>query len=194
MSCPDWRELAALREVAAPDLPAWAEARRHAAQCEGCRKEALAADPLLLFARLPERRVTPGEILDMQAAVTALVRAGRVAGSSPAGSDTSDSSEHLGGGSAAGGVRRSVRFSFMRLAAALGICSLLALSGAPRPRSPRVGTLDGGAVLAAQGASAEEAQSYGSVVEELDRPGARIYELPQSGMAVVMIVDASLDV
>ena len=39
----------------AVDPPAWAEARRHAAHCDRCRRAALAADPLLLFARLPER-------------------------------------------------------------------------------------------------------------------------------------------
>ena len=42
--------------------------------------------------------------------------------------------------------------------------------------------------------AAEDAAPMGSLVEDLDRPGARIYELPQSDMAVVMIVDASLDV
>ena len=86
MSCPDWRTLSAAREAetlattaiaaTAPDAdpPGWAEAREHAAQCSRCRAEALAADPLLLFARLPERVVTPAEIGDMQSAVAALVR------------------------------------------------------------------------------------------------------------------------
>ena len=40
----------------------------------------------------------------------------------------------------------------------------------------------------------EGASPVQSAVEELDRPGVRIYELPQADMAVVMIVDASLDV
>lgn len=177
MSCPDWRALSAAREAdPAAELPAWEEARRHAAHCARCRQAALAAEPLLLFARLPERRVSADEIGDMQAAVSALVRAGRVA---------------QGGSRRAPAARRlSGRLSATRAAAALLVCSLVAFSGAPRTR-PSVG-----AMLAAGdfGAAPGEILPVGSVVEEIDRPGARIYELPQADMAVVMIVDASLDV
>lgn len=182
MSCPDWRALVAARDAEpAADLPAWAEARRHAAKCGRCRQEALLADPLLLFSRLPERRVTPDEIGDMQAAVAALVRAGRIA---------------QGGRSGSGSARRSAGsglFSISRVAAALGICSLLALSGAPRSRPAGLGEVALGP-QSTRAALAGEVLPLDSVVEELDRPGARIYELPQSDMAVVMIVDASLDV
>ena len=80
------------------------------------------------------------------------------------------------------------------MAAALGVCSLLALSGAPRSRPVEAGMFAAGGARAVQGERAEELLPLGSVVEELDRPGARIYELPQADMAVVMIVDASLDV
>ncbi len=182
MSCPDWRALVAARDAEpAADLPAWAEARRHAAQCGRCRQEALLADPLLLFSRLPERRVTPDEIGDMQAAVAALVRAGRIA---------------EGAGAVSGSARRSAGsglFSISRVAAALGICSLLALSGAPRSRPAGLGEV-ARSPQSTRAALAGEVLPLDSVVEELDRPGARIYELPQSDMAVVMIVDASLDV
>lgn len=185
MSCPDWRALAAARgSDSAVDLPAWVEARRHAAECPHCRSAAFAAEPLLLFDRLPERTVTPDEIADMQAAVGALVRASRI-------------------GRGGQGVARPVpaasgRRSLSRLVAALGVCSLLALSGAPRPHSRGFAEL---AELAAEGSALqgleavfEGASPVQSAVEELDRPGVRIYELPQADMAVVMIVDASLDV
>ena len=176
MSCPDWRALSAAREAdPAAELPAWEEARRHAAHCARCRQTALAAEPLLLFARLPERRVSAGEIGEMQTAVAALVRAGRVAQ----------------GSSSAPTRHRSVgRLSVTRAAAALVVCSLVALSGAPRSRPSGGALLAGGDFGPAQGGL----PPVGSVVEELDRPGARIYELPQADMAVVMIVDASLDV
>lgn len=184
MTCPDWRALVAARDAEpAADPLTWSQARRHAAECSRCRGEALAADPLLLFARLPERTVAPQEITAMQAGVASLIRAGRVVEVRlPEGSDA-----------------RSLRErAFRRIAAVLGVCSLLALSGAPRTRSAGpgdfagVGGIDGlGVALEAQ---VEGAPPLPSVVEELYRPGARIYELPQAGMAVVMIVDASLDV
>ena len=192
-TCPDWRALVAARDAEpAADLPAWAEARRHAAQCGRCREEALRADPLLLFSRLPERRVMPGEIGDMQSAVAALVRAGRIA---------QGAQGAQGAQTAKGGTRSALRaagsrlFSVTRVAAALGVCSLLALSGAPRSRPAGLGAFAAtGSPQSGPGAFAGEIPALDSIVEELDRPGARIYELPQSDMAVVMIVDASLDV
>lgn len=182
MTCPDWQSLVAARDAEpAVDPPTWAEARRHAAGCDRCRRAALAADPLLLFARLPEATVTPAELADMQSAVAALVRAGRVGHAAAIGHRVHPPAD-------------SRRAAAARFAAALGVCSLLALSGAPRPQPPTLDTLAAGGDLAGLGMAADDAASMGSVVEELDRPGARIYELPQSDMAVVMIVDASLDV
>ncbi len=182
MSCPDWRALAAARDAdSAVDLPAWVEARRHAAECPHCRSAAFAAEPLLLFERLPERTVTPDEIAGMQAAVASLVRASRV------GRGGQVAAQPI---SAASGWR-----SLSRLVAALGICSLLALSGAPRPHSRGFADLAAeGSALQGLEAAFEGASPVQSAVEELDRPGVRIYELPQADMAVVMIVDASLDV
>lgn len=183
MNCPDWSALVAARDAGPPaDLPAWMAARRHLADCGSCRGEALAADPLLIFDRLPERTVSPNEIASMQAAVASLVRAGRVA-QAPPGS---------GHGAATVGFR-----SVSRFAAALGACFLLALSGAPRPHAPPP-ELDrsaaAGSFVPGQQVAGEGGAPMQSAVEELDRPGARIYELSQADMAVVMIVDASLDV
>jgi hypothetical protein len=182
MSCPDWQVLIAARDAAPEvDPPGWAEARHHAAQCSRCREAALAADPLLLFTRLPERTVTPAEIGDMQSAVAALVRASRVGRSDPKPETTTPLSF---------GKRASGRLTATRVAAALGVCSLLALSGVPRSPSPAGGAVDASATFDGM----QGMPRFDSVVEELDRPGARIYELPQPDMAVVMIVDASLDV
>jgi len=185
MTCPDWRALVAARDAEpSADLPAWAEARRHAAQCSCCRGEALAADPLLLFSRLPEPAVSAHEIAEMQASVASLVRASRVAQGDP-----------LTPGRSAAVAESTGTRSVTRFAAALGVCSLLALSGTPRTHPSALGTLAAaGSLLAGPAAVVEDARTMQSVVEELDRPGARIYELPQAGMAVVMIVDASLDV
>ncbi len=187
MTCPDWRTLTAARDAdPAAESPAWEEARRHAAHCGRCREAALAADPLLLFARLPERQVSADEIGDMQSSVAALLRASRVGPVGPFSKDRDRSTPTL---------RRAFgRLGVFRVAAALGVCSLLALSGAPRSRPVEAGMFAAGGARVVQGERAEELLPLGSVVEELDRPGARIYELPQADMAVVMIVDASLDV
>ncbi len=128
---------------------------------------------------LLERTVAPREIADMQGAVAALVRANRVGQ----------------GGHLAPRAASSRRFSASRFAAAVGVCSLLALSGAPRPQPAGFGTLAvAGSVSAGSEAGVQGTRPMQSLVEELGRPGARVYELPQADMAVVMIVDASLDV
>ncbi|HVS14573.1 MAG TPA: hypothetical protein VMV46_11660, partial [Thermoanaerobaculia bacterium] len=58
MSCPDWR---ALRDEDAPTEAA-AAARRHLRECATCRREALAADPTLMFA-LAAPEVAPSDEL-----------------------------------------------------------------------------------------------------------------------------------
>lgn len=183
MSCPDWRTLVAARAADSwVDSPAWTEACRHLAECSCCRRAALAADPLLVFAGLPERVASSSEIASMQAAVASLVRAGRVGRRA--------GSESAGRGAPPAGLRSVTRF-----AAALGACTLLALSGAPRPHSAGTGgRAAAGDFVAIQEAAVEGVAQMQSTVEELDRPGARVYDLPQADMAVVMIVDASLDV
>ena len=58
MSCPDWQRLTALRERD-PDAepPGWREALAHLDGCPACAAAALAADPLLVFRRLPRPAV-----------------------------------------------------------------------------------------------------------------------------------------
>lgn len=167
MSCPDWRRLVALREEdPSRDPDGWEAARRHLADCAPCRREAIAADPLLVFAPRAATPTPAAREAEMLASVTALVRAERLAER-----------------------RRALASStFGRLAAGLGVLALLSLSGAPSPRqlpapAAQVAGVDG---LAGTPPAA--------ILEDLDRPDARVYELPQSDIALVMIVDASLDV
>jgi hypothetical protein len=180
--CPDWRGIALEREADPLVDPAgWDEARAHLALCEACRREALAADPLLLFAGLPlaASEVAPtAAITAMQDSVLAMVRASRVA--APADS---------------GNSRRSA--AALRYAAGFVVASLLAFSGAPGERRGGEAALADAAApaeteaLAARSESVDFAQP---MVEELDRPEARVYELSNTDLAVVMIVDAGLDV
>jgi hypothetical protein len=186
--CPDWRGIALEREADPLVDPAgWDEARAHLALCEACRREALAADPLLLFAGLPlaASEVAPtAAITAMQDSVLAMVRASRVA--APAAS------------AAPGNSRRSA--AALRYAAGFVVASLLAFSGAPGERRARRGgeaALAGAANPAEAEAIAARSESVDfalPMVEELDRPEARVYELSNADLAVVMIVDAGLDV
>lgn len=71
--CPDWRRLVAERDEQRADPLGWTEALRHLDGCVRCREAALAADPLLLFRRLPRVAASPaaasaGEItIDVEA-------------------------------------------------------------------------------------------------------------------------------
>ena len=81
MSCPDWISAVAARERG--EEPAdWAGMVEHLDGCKECRSEALAADPLLVFRRLPGVELTAAEerseIEAMQQAVAAMRAAERV--------------------------------------------------------------------------------------------------------------------
>lgn len=186
MSCPDWNALHAAREAdPLVDPPGFAAARAHLADCRDCRRAAARVDPLLLFAAPGN---TPGPTgsaarpdLEMQSAVLALVRASRVA--APPAAPRARAGRRAG-----------------QVAAAIVLTSLLGLSGGPpvdgsRERAGSAGTV---ADLASPAELArwvdETAILAQPAVEDVDRPEARIYDLSQADLAVVMIVDASLDV
>jgi hypothetical protein len=194
--CPDWTALAAARmsekagmaqmaENGAPlaDTPGFAAARAHLAACPDCRRAALAADPLFLFSTLEpaEELNEPRGALDrddpavreMQSSVLALVRASRVAPEA-----------------ARESAKGRPASRWLRYAAGFVIASLLGLSGVSR--APR----EEAAVPPVPETFADwaEAAEDPATVEELDRPEARVYELSNAELAVVMIVDAGLDV
>ncbi len=167
MSCPDWRLLVSQRErEPGRDPDGWEAARRHLDECAACRRAAIAADPLLVFAPLGAAAPPAGREEEMLASVTALVRAERL-----------ERRRRLPSGPALG-----------RLAAGLGVFALLGLTGGPSP--------DRAWAPAAQVAGVDRLADAppAAILEDLDRPQARVYELPQSDLALVMIVDASLDV
>ena len=64
VTCPDWSRLAALRTLRTPgdtEPEGWALALEHFDDCSRCRPEALKADPLLVFRRLPVAELNPAE-------------------------------------------------------------------------------------------------------------------------------------
>jgi len=169
VSCPDWPALVAARERdPGADPPGWGAARIHLSACSACRRRALALDPSLVFLALPAPEPGEGEIAAMQGAVAALVRARRL--------------------ESAGERARPARPARLRRAAlaAAALAALVVEAGPRRPAPPPVG------LLAAEGLA--PGASSAPVVEQIERPDARVYQLPAEGLSVVMIVDASLDV
>lgn len=86
MSCPDWNALACWRhDPEAGEPAAWQEALVHLDSCGLCRAAALAADPTLVFRRLPvlgpdalDAAAEADEVAAVQQAVAAMRTASRL--------------------------------------------------------------------------------------------------------------------
>ena len=166
MTCPDWRAALALREV--DDTHAqWLGARAHMDTCPKCRRQALAADPTLVFAGAEVLRVSDGEVESIRRAVHAARRVRQ----------TERALVRQLSGTGAG------------LVAAVLLAMVLLLPATTSPPS---------APLAATTPSPIFADFWTSeaspLIEAIDRPQARIYQLGEDDLSVVMIVDESLDV
>jgi hypothetical protein len=169
MSCPDWTRLVALREGAEAEPAEWAEAMAHLDACPRCRREAVAADPLLVFRRLPAADLTEGderaEAESMCQAVAAMRTARRLES------------------------RR--RFAGWRRWAAAAVLAAASLSVSwdkaprPEPAAPEAAELAPAAPLPAAG---------GATLERLDGSDARVYQMNGQGVTAFMIVDHKLDV
>lgn len=175
MSCPDWKALVRAREAGGDDPPGWRRSLEHLAGCESCRGEALEADPTLLFQHLPEVRVGAGEVAAMRDAVATLVRARRLAASVPAAPPARSSSRRWRRPAAAAAL----------LAAALSLSPAI-----PPPGNAGQATAAFPELAATPRGSTAPTHA---LVEELDLPDARVYQLAREDLSVVMIVDPSLD-
>lgn len=170
MSCPEWRRVAARRD----DEPAgWTAALEHLDGCPRCRPEALKADPLLVFRRLPVTDLNPtaerSEAESMRLAVAAMRNASR--------------------------LESSHRFAGWRRWAAAAVLAVASLA-VSRDRSPHSTSAIAAAVAppAVQNAAAPPATPEPAAIEGLNRPGARVYHMDGEGISVFMIVDENLDV
>jgi hypothetical protein len=158
VSCPDWNALAARRD------DGWAAAVEHFDTCILCRREALAADPLLVFRRLPVAELAPAEEAAEVEAVRQAVAAMRTA-------------ERLE-------VRR--HFSGWRRWAAAAVLAGAALAvGRDRAPAPEPATPAAAPVSVA---------APGPTLEGVNRPGARVYHMDGEGISIFMVFDESLDV
>jgi hypothetical protein len=189
--CPDWRTLVLHRDPAAgaAEEPAgWPEALAHLDGCPACRRSAVEADPTLLFRRLPALSSDMSadaealEVESMRQAVTAMRTARRLtppreraawkrwmAAASLAAAALSLGADH--------GLRRATSAT---IAAVPAVAPRIALP-VPIPRAPQ--------------AVPRFASEQVPMVEELNRPAARVYQMDGGkNLSVVMIVDERLDV
>jgi hypothetical protein len=75
MSCPDWPHLVAHRDQDSEGELLWGRALTHLDDCGLCRAAAYAAEPALVFRRLPALPTTSADLVAMKQAVGALRRA-----------------------------------------------------------------------------------------------------------------------
>lgn len=191
VSCPDWKTLAAWRDDPSAAEPAgWSDALAHFDRgCQDCRRTALAADPTLIFRRLvavpePAPAQEASDVDSMRRAVAAMRAASRV-----------EAVERKG---------RTLSWKRWAVAAVLAMAALTLPAGEARhpldrlaPKTALTGGLLGNLLGDPRGAALAVPASMGDdlpTVDGVNRPGARVYHMDGEGLAVVMIVDESLDV
>ena len=184
MSCYDWRGLLAHRlDPSGAEPQGWGEALAHLDGCEPCRSEAIGIDPTLAFRELPAAEVSDSEVESMRLAVKTLRRARMAAPEPP------------------------VSSGWRWRAAAAVFLLLTALTVGPEPQRSGTGSEMAGADPGAPPVVAvlpEPVRDFGApqsveltrlpIIEEIDRPRARVYQFGSAELAVVLIVDESLDV
>jgi hypothetical protein len=181
MSCPDWRLLAAQK-----DSGAWDGAVAHFDEgCRLCRRDALAAEPTLVFRQLRSAAAAPvmtpaqeaSEVDAVRQAVAAMRTASRVE---------------------AAGRRTRHGAGWTRWAAAAVLAAAALSIPADNGWSHRPGRQERGSRQAAAVRGDVRPAAFGAsgppAFVGVDRPGARVYNMDGEGLSVVMIVDESFDV
>jgi hypothetical protein len=167
VSCPNWSALSAHRNSPRGTEPeGWTEALAHFDSCSVCRRQALAADPTLVFRRMPVVEPTPAQELDEVAAVRQAVAAMRTASRL----DARPRPVSIFFGSKRG---------WKRWAAA----AVLALASLSLGRDP-----------VAISKPSEVSGADMPVIEGLNLPDARVYQYGGEDVAVALVFSESLDV
>lgn len=189
MSCPDWKRLAAHRLAGADEPEGWSAALDHFdGGCTACRRNALAADPTLVFRWVPTVEIAPAqeadEVESMRQAVAAMRTASR----------------------AQALEKRGSRQSWWRWSAAAAlVLGALALGSDDRfhvgrsmhetlPLALETGAeLLGGTMPAAFPEDGLVPSAPAPVVEDLGRRGERVYQMyGGKDLSVVMYIDENL--
>lgn len=185
MSCRDaqaWSALLEHRFAEGPEPAEWPESAAHLDGCPACRRIALAIDPTLVFQRLPEPAAqATTDVEAMRQAVAGLRRARALGVAAPEAAEV--------GSLVAGGRGRLLRAA-AAAALVIGLGSQLPLVRretvatvpAPSPLAVAADTTLGGATDGSLGVSGD-----------VGRPSARVYQIAYRDVAVVMVVDKSLD-
>lgn len=200
--CPDWAALVAAREAGGErGEAAWRQALVHLDACDGCRRDALAAEPTLLFRALPRVEVARSEAAAMRDAVASMRRARRVA-PEPRLGPVARASARISGRRRPVEVlgRRARGLAAAGLLAAASGGLWMALPAADQTTAPQATP-----VAAASEAEppalrrAKPANAAPSLAEpdfmDLSLPrSADVYRVGNGGLQVVMVVDERLDV
>jgi hypothetical protein len=167
VSCPNWSALSAHRnDRRATEPEGWTEALAHFDSCSVCRRQALAADPTLVFRRMPVVEPTPAQELDEVAAVRQAVAAMRTASRL----DARPRSASIFLGSRRGWKRWAA-------AAVLALASLsLGQDPVAIPKPPELSGADQ------------------PLIEGLNLPDARVYQYGGEDVAVALVFSENLDV
>lgn len=198
---PDWEGLVARRDAGGREPAGWADAVAHMESCEPCRRAALAADPTLVFRRLPAAATDAADADAMRRAVASLRRASRVAaadGAAPSAPTHRSLPERLRRVPAA---LRNLAAAVLLVAAGSGALMLGGLDpaddagGTAAPPAATRAT-GGGEGLWRSDAPAVRRDAAGQqVVEGLSAPRtADVYQAGEGDMTVVMVVDENLDI
>ena len=174
MSCPAWPGLLEHRFVAGGHEPrGWRPALAHLRGCERCRRRVAALDPSALLAAQPEPEADPGEIESMRRAVAGLRR-------------TREVERRIG----------RARGTAARWAAAAAVLAAL-LVPAHLSREPAFEAQRQSLLLDPESVELfRPAPELGAppLLDALDRPEARVYQLSEEGLSLAIVVDESLDV
>lgn len=179
MNCPSpevWRALLAHRFEATGREPAELQpALAHLESCPACRRLALAIDPSLLFQSLRDAEPALAASADVEAMRQAVASLRR----------TSERRQ----------PRRAVGKWLLRAAGIVGLAVLLSQVQGLRPSAGPAEPVTVAALASVPSAAVAAAEPESlPLVEGTDHPDARVYELGGRDLAVVMIVDQSLDV
>lgn len=172
MSCPDWQTLCDRRRAGPGDGPGWEAAVRHLDDCPACQDAAPAADPLLLFRRLPAPAAGASEVEAMKQAVASMRRGETI-------------------------ERRASRRrrSLLRAAALAAVLLGSALLRGAQPPAPAVeppppAAAQPQAIASVAANAAEIDLDWLPLVEAVDPRYGSIIQLVDDGIAVVVVVSA----
>lgn len=200
MTCPDWRRLVTARErEGGEDPPGWQEALEHLEACPQCRRTALEAEPLLVLRRLPEPVLEPDEGRRMVAATRALRRRQTAAtrwrrrAAAAVAVVTVGAALTVGSGvlERGKGTRNAEQPSRAERAHAPAATeAVVRAQGAEHPGSmtERIAGVQG---VDPQGATSSSAPTPSLV--DLEQPTARVYEVTDAALALVVVVDSELE-